>query len=337
MPRPAPEKQTFEWSAIAFTGLCLTVLFGLALTDTFPAKSTEHGSRVSSDEGALGARFGGRIATVLRKPTTVQYVTPPIKIQKLFEKLDYRLDDVRRYGEVPRLFLASLPPNLREIQQPQKRKRVFIQMALPLILHANELIRHDRRVVLRLLDRSRAGKTISSAEQVWLENKAQEYGLDDPDLAALALRIDIIPPSLALAQAAEESGWGTSRFAREGNAIFGQRTWNARKGIKPLRRPDGETFKVRAFDRLIDGIMSYARNLNSHVAYEDFRQVRETQRRHNNSVDGYGLAATLQRYSERGDAYVETIQMLIRVNKLQVFDRARLRDQRIVDLRGPDA
>jgi Bax protein len=251
--------------------------------------------------------------------------------------MGYRLENVRRYGDVPRLFLASLPADLQKIQQPQARKTLFIKMALPLILHANEMILWDRKRILKLLDKSRIGKTIASGEQSWLKKKAQEYGLAEPNLTELVRRIDVIPPSLALAQAAEESGWGTSRFAREGNAIFGQRTWHGNNGIKPDRREEGKTFKVRAFKRLIDGIMSYTRNLNGHIAYDEFRGAREAQRRRGGTLDGYILATTLERYSERGDAYIETIRMLIRVNKLQAFDKARLSDQRVVDLGSPDA
>ena len=210
-------------------------------------------------------------------------------------------------------------------------------MALPLILHANEMILWDRKTLLKLLDKSRIGRTISTDEQAWLNKKAQEYGLAEPNLTELVRRIDVIPPSLALAQAAEESGWGTSRFAHEGNAIFGQRTWRGRNGIEPARREEGKTFKVRAFNRLIDGVMSYTRNLNGHIAYEEFRRAREVQRRRGRRLDGYNLVLTLKRYSERGDAYIESIRMLIRVNNLQAFDKARLSDQRVVDRGGPDA
>ena len=337
MPRPAPENQTFEWSAIAFTGLCVALLVALAATDRLGPSAKIPKTKVSADETIRGARYGGGIAALLRKPVAVQYVMPPLKLQPLFEQIGYRLEYVRRYGDVPRLFLARLPADLLEIQQPRERKIMFIKMALPLILHANEMIQWDRKIVLELLDKSRTGKTIASGEQAWLNKKAQEYGLAEPNLTALVRRIDVIPPSLALAQAAEESGWGTSRFAREGNAIFGQRTWRGSNSIKPARREDGETFKVRAFNRLIDGVMSYTRNLNGHIAYEEFRRAREVQRRRGRRLDGYNLVLTLKRYSERGDAYIESIRMLIRVNNLQAFDKARLSDQRVVDRGGPDA
>lgn len=337
MPRPAPPKPIFEWSALAFTGLCIVLLITLASTGRVGPTAGSQKTGLPAKERVLGARFGGRIATVLRKPLAVQHMTPTFKLQPLFDQIGYRLDVVRRYGDVPRLFFASFPDDFHDVQQPQERKALFIKMALPLILHANEIILWDRKRILKLQEKSRNGKTISSADRVWLNRKAHEYGLAEPNLTELVRRVDVIPPSLALAQAAEESGWGTSRFAREGNAIFGQRTWHGHDGMEPARREEGKKFKVRAFSRLIDGIMSYTRNLNGHDAYDAFRRAREEQRRHGGLLDGYSLVATLDRYSERGGDYIKTIRSLIRVNHLQAFDKARLNDQRFVELVSPDA
>ncbi len=337
MPLPGLEKQLVEMRMPAVTGLCLLLAVGVAATARVPPSVKTENAGISARHATNGARYGGRIATVTRKPVAIQHIAPPLKLQPLFDQIGYRLDQVRRYGDVPRLFLIKLPVDLREIREPQQRKVLFIKMALPLILHANEIILSDRKKVLRLIDKLRIGKTISSREQVWLDKKAQEYGLAETDLTELVRRVDMIPPSLALAQAAEESGWGTSRFAHEGNAIFGQRTWNGANNMKPERRPEGETFEVRAFSRLIDGVMSYTRNLNGHVAYDEFRRAREAQRHEGGSLNGYALVENLGRYSERGDAYIETIHTLMRVNKLQAFDRARLSDQYAVDWSGPGA
>lgn len=337
MPRPGLEKQIVDKRMAAVTGLGLLLAIGVAATTRVPLSVKIENAGMSASHEIHGARFGGRIATVVRKPIAVQHVAPPLKLQPLFEQIDYRLDNVRRYGDVPRLFLVKLPVDLREIRKPQERKVLFIKMALPLILHANEIILSDRKRILRLIDKLRIGKTIAAREQVWLDKKAQEYGLAETDLTELVRRVDVIPPSLALAQAAEESGWGTSRFAHEGNAIYGQRTWNGGNSMRPERRPEGESFEVRAFTRLIDGVMSYTRNLNGHIAYDEFRRAREAQRRDGRGLNGYSLVNNLSRYSERGDAYIETIHALMRVNKLQAFDRARLSDQYGVDWGGPGA
>jgi Bax protein len=161
--------------------------------------------------------------------------------------------------------------------------------------------------------------------RLWLDETAERYGSKSADPADLLTHVDIVPPSLAIAQAAEESGWGTSRFAREGNALFGQRAYKAhRKGIVPVERPEGTSFRVRAFDHLIDGVKSYMHNLNSHPAYRDFREARAKMRAEEGNIDGYDLAGALLRYSERGVAYVKTIRVIMRSNTLRAFDGARL-------------
>jgi len=241
---------------------------------------------------------------------------------------------------VPRLFFVSLPADLQRIQQPGERKAMFIKTALPLILHANEIIRFERAKITALRDKAADGAMLNREERAWLERVSTEYGLEKPSFASLLRRVDVIPPSLALAQAAEESGWGTSRFAHQGNAIFGQRTWPryGHGGIVPEQRDEGQTFKVRIFEQLIDGVRSYARNLNAHFAYDEFRRAREAQRNRDERPDGYALAGALAQYSERGEEYVETIRTIMRVNGLQAFDRARLRDRLTVeDGHTPDA
>lgn len=329
-------RQAFGWLPLAAAALGIALL--LASTALWvPAAGTRIATTGWRADSTGGARFGGRIATVLRRPVPVQYVTPPLNLRPLFDQMGYRLERVRRYGSVPRLFLASLPADLLKIKEPRERKVLFLKTALPLILHANEMILWDRRNILGLVEKLRVGKTITARDQGWLDRKSREYGLEKTDLAELVRRVDAIPPSLALAQAAEESGWGTSRFAHEGNAIFGQRRWRGAGDMIPQRRPEGQKFKVRAFSRLIDGVMSYTRNLNSHPAYEDFRRAREAARRAGRRLDGHRLAETLTRYSERGPAYVETIQKLIRVNELRPFDAARLSDGQLAGWDAPGA
>ena len=141
------------------------------------------------------------------------------------------------------------------------------------------------------------------------------------DFEELLRRVDIVPPSLALAQAAEESGWGVSRFARRGKALFGQKVFRGGEGLVPLERPDGARYRVRSFDRVIDGVRAYLHNLNTHYAYARFRRVRARMRQEDGTLDSYGLAGTLLKYSERREAYLETIREIMQVNGLTVFDR----------------
>ena len=237
-----------------------------------------------------------------------------------FERVNYRLGDIRDRGEVPRLYLVRLPSDLRKLRTSSQRKAVFIKTALPLILRANELIAEERARLIELQGRA----DLAGTEREWGLRLAQRYGFERLDFAKLLERVDVIPPSLALAQAAEESGWGTSRFARTGNALFGQRIFRQRvHGMVPQERAAGETFRVRAFDGLLDSVRAYFHNLNTHPAYESFRKMR-ARMREDDAVDSYALAGTMEFYAERRGAYVKTIRKIMLGNNMRVYDRARL-------------
>lgn len=230
--------------------------------------------------------------------------------------------DLGSAGESPAILVEQVPSDLLQIASPAERKHLFIKLALPLIATINARIMAERRRILALKARSRRGiRALSPRERGWLVRLHERYGLERYDLDALLARIDVVPPSLALAQAAEESGWGTSRFVREGNALFGQRTFKKGQGLVPLARDPGAIHEVRTFERLLDSVASYAFNLNTHPAYAEFRRLRALQRRTVGVLDGYALARTLSRYSERGQAYVRTIRTIIRANALVAFDR----------------
>jgi len=262
---------------------------------------------------------------VLAKPLDVTLAHSTGKLWDLFRDIGYDIKGVRVHGEVPRLFLETLPEDLRHQPRAELRKTTFIKSTLPLILYVNELIMQDRARVILLRDQAAEGRMPGERDRAWLEETAERYGAKSADPATLLVHVDIIPPSLAIAQSAEESGWGTSRFAREGNSLFGQRAYTAhKKGIVPKKRPDGTTFRVRAFDHLIDGVKSYAHNLNSHSAYRDFRNERAKMRAKTGEIDGYRLAGALLRYSERGADYIKTLRVIMRVNTLRAFDDAKL-------------
>ncbi len=251
-----------------------------------------------------------------------------VKLHQTFRSMGYHLERVRS-GEqtVPRLFMASLPADLPRLNSVQTRKAVFIKTILPLILRANEDILRQRRRLIVLKERIAKGKTLSSADSLWLETLAGRYDVANRNIKELLNRVDVIPPSLALAQAAEESGWGTSRFAQEGNAIFGQRTTKEFSGIVPKGASGKHNIKVRSFGKLYDGISSYVRNLNVHRAYRHMRKARAKLRRRGGEgaeFNGMDLTRTLGSYSERGEAYVRTIQSIMRYNNFNQFDTVRL-------------
>ena len=223
---------------------------------------------------------------------------------------------------VPRIGLSSMPPSWQALGDSDKRKRLFIAAVLPLVLAANENIADDRARLLAMAERS---SRLSSRERIWLAETARRYRTDPDDWKRLLRRVDEVPASLAVAQAAIESGWGTSRFARQGNALFGQWTWNSAEGMKPKQARSGlGNYAIKRYPSLYASVADYMRNLNSQDAYAEFRRTRAGQRAANTGFDGASLAATLSRYSEERAVYVRKLRTVIASNKLKRLDVARL-------------
>jgi Bax protein len=229
----------------------------------------------------------------------------------LFVDRGYRLGEAKSGSEpVPRLVVAQLPGDLAALDSIDLRKSVFIKSLLPLLLLENERILADRT---RLLDILEQGGPIGASQTAWLAELAERYETAPDRLRDLARRVDAVPVSLALAQAALESGWGTSRGAQNGHAPFGQMSFRA--------DDDG---RVRHFSDLGEAVEAYALNLNTHRAYGEFRRARAVVRAEGKLPDGHALAGHLQRYSERRMDYVRDVRSLMRVNGLRSLDNARL-------------
>jgi len=249
-------------------------------------------------------------------------------LYRTFIQMGYDLELVAS-GEtdVPRVFLASMPVDIGKMRETDKRKRLFFKAVLPLVLQVNEEIIKDRRRLNELRDARSSGQTLGPIDRLWLIVMAERYKTERGDLDSLLRRVDVIPPSLALAQAAEESGWGSSRFVREGNAMFGQWTQaSSANAIVPKERDAGLTHRIRAFDSLLQSVRAYARNLNTHRAYRHLRTLRKQLRRNGLPLDGAVLAARLESYSERGERYVKALRAIIATNKLRRFDAVQLID-----------
>ncbi|HEX6958110.1 MAG TPA: glucosaminidase domain-containing protein [Ferrovibrio sp.] len=246
-----------------------------------------------------------------------------------FDQQGFDLSEASSSGqlEVPRIFLTSLPLDIADVSITEKRKRAFINVMLPHILRENERITADRQRLEGLHERLQFGGSLSQRDQAWLQQLANRYGLDEVDIDELLNRVDVIPPGLALAQAVEESGWGTSRFAQLGNAVYGQWTWNTGSGIVPENRPDGETYEVQRFSSLENSVAAYMRNLNTRSSYREFREARAKMRDAGADLDSYSLASHLRRYSVRGEDYIRTLRSIMRSNSLDMFDGARLASQ----------
>ncbi len=242
-----------------------------------------------------------------------------------FQRIGYDLKAVRAGDQpVPRVFLAKMPTDMAEIRQAPKRKEIFFRTVLPLVLQANNEILADRERLWRLHTQIAKGQNLAAVDRLWLIVLAERYKVKRGDIASLLARVDIVPVSLALAQAAEESGWGTSRFSRQGNAIFGQWTSSGDDGLVPEKRDSGKSHKVKAFKSLLHSVRAYARNLNTHRAYREYRAMRQGLRKNGAALSGRKLAETLTRYSERGEDYVKALRALMTVNKLNRLDDARL-------------
>jgi Bax protein len=216
---------------------------------------------------------------------------------------------------------ASLPSDAATLNSVAERKHLFVKFMLPLVTRVNDEVLAKRGRLLELETRAAAGIALSPVERAWLDDLASAYGLERADFALLKARVDAVPMSLALAQAAEESGWGTSRFARHGNALFGQRAALEDGGMRPLDRGRDDGVVVRTFDGLQHSVRSYVHNLNTHNAYRKFRAQRVAMRDRHGYVDGFDLAGTLEKYSERGPDYVRTIRSIIARNGFRSLDR----------------
>lgn len=224
---------------------------------------------------------------------------------------------------VPQVFLAAIPHDLAAVPETAERKALFFKSVLPLVLQVNkELLAHRARLE-SLRAEIYAGSTPAAADRLWLAMMSDRYDTERDDIDAILKHVDVIPPSMALAQAAAESGWGTSRFARLGNALFGQWTY-AEGNLIPDDRDEGKDHMIRQFNSLIESVRGYARNLNTHRAYREFRALRAELRQKEKPLDGRVLIGELHRYSERGVDYVNEIRALISFNKLNRLDDARL-------------
>ena len=240
-------------------------------------------------------------------------------IVELFKSTNYSLEDVRKNKLVKPISLTLLPTEIKKIESIKKRKNLFIQIILPLVIKENNNIKLDRKKLFNILNKSKNTR----AEQTWLNLKFKQYGVANKDLSILKIRIDEIPVSMAIAQAAKETGWGTSRFAQEGNALFGQWTWSG-EGIKPSGADTDSTHKVMKFKILQASVKAYQRNLNTHSSYRIFRAKRAELRDEGKKLDSIILSEHLDKYAETGKEYVKVLQQIIKQNNLTDFDEAKL-------------
>ena len=248
---------------------------------------------------------------------------------------------------VPHLMIASIHPAWREVAPglpvPTK-KALFYRLMLPLVMHANEMVKERRAQLMQTREAVAAGAELAPDQldqlrrgavllRIMNEEEAAQLTADNPGLTAIMddmlYRLDVVPPGLALGQAAYESGYGTSRFAVSGNALFGQWTYGGGGMAPEQKREEKGNYGVATFDWPFDSVRGYFLNLMSHPAYEDFRRLRAELRAAGEPLSSLRLADGLTRYSERGQEYVDSLKGMIRVNGLEIADNAVFRDEPI--------
>ncbi|MBO6487143.1 MAG: glucosaminidase domain-containing protein [Pelagibacteraceae bacterium] len=237
----------------------------------------------------------------------------------LFENLKYDLKKIRQGQPVKPIYLSQLPKDLDRLKNTKKKKDTFIKIVMPLILDENNKILENRKKLFKILSKS----TNSMGEKRWLKRRFKEYGIKKGDITELKVRMDIIPPSIAIAQAAIESGWGTSRFALEGNAMFGQWTWS-KNGIEPTEKSKNQNHKILKFSMLRSSVKAYKNNLNTHNGYKEFREKRAELRKNNKKISGLKLVNYLYNYAATGKEYTKSLKRTIDQNGLTDFDDATL-------------
>ncbi len=262
--------------------------------------------------------------TEKKSDSVSEFVLPNLNLKtetvlSLFKDVQYDLRRVRNEKRVKPIYFTQFPKDLDEIKDSQLKKETFIKIVLPLVVAENEKILTDRAKLKKILSK----KITSDKEKSWLRQKLREYKVKKSDFNELKKRMDIIPISIALAQAAKESGWGTSRFALEGNAIFGQWTWTG-QGIEPLDKGKHEGHKILRFPILRASVKAYKNNLNTHKGYSKFREKRFSLRKRNRPIKGLGLTDTLNNYAQTGETYTKVLEQIISQNSLDDFENVLL-------------
>ena len=260
------------------------------------------------------------------KKEVKEFVLPNLNLKtetvlNLFDDVQYDLRTVRSEKRVRPIYFTQFPKDLDEILNVKLKKDTFIKIILPLVVAENQKILNDRYKLVKIIKKKNAAR--NKNEKLWLDKKFREYKIKKEDVLELNKRMDIIPISIALAQAAKESGWGTSRFALEGNAIFGQWTWTG-TGIAPLDRSKEQTHKILKFPILRASVKAYKNNLNTHKGYKSFREKRYSLRKKSKSISGLKLIHTLDNYAETGKEYTKILSQIIEQNSLTDFENVIL-------------
>lgn len=268
----------------------------------------------------------GRFAApgnAVRRQIQVKAINPKTadELAGAFRDVSYTLTDVRLGDPVPPLKVERVPDDLNT-RDGGERKSLFIAALLPVILEVNQHVLAEREQLLYLRDKIANNVGLSPVESMWLDQLADRYDTPVEKLDELVKRVDIVPPSMAIAQSGIESGWGTSFAARNGNALFGQIQASGRHAVSVPWKPG--TGMPQPFTNVGEAAEAYVANLNTHPAYAAFRNERAAMRLRGEAPDGYRLVGQLVKYSELGQQYVGFVRQVMREDRLTDFDKAKL-------------
>jgi len=268
----------------------------------------------------------GRFAApgnAVRRQIQVKAINPKTadELAGFFREVSYTLTDVRQGEAVPPIKVERVPDDLGN-KEGGERKALFITALLPVILEVNQRVMGEREQLLFLRDKLTGKGSLTVVERIWLEQLADRYETTADKVDELVRRVDIVPPSMALAQSGIESGWGTSFAARTGNALFGQIQAGGRHAVSVPWKPGAGM--PQPFTNVGEAAEAYVTNLNTHAAYQAFRVERAAMRTRGEAPDGYRLIGQLLRYSELGQQYVGFVRQVMREDRLSDFDKARL-------------
>ncbi|MBY0292840.1 MAG: glucosaminidase domain-containing protein [Alphaproteobacteria bacterium] len=286
-------------SLIITLGLMLLGQMGCVLyKSSFPDSPSEKIPEIKVTHAGPAKAFG------LVRPQEKHFQVSSVKeLNHVFNNWEYNLTKAKSEGHVPRLYLAKLPKDMR--YKKSAANSTFVQILLPHILKVNEQILVDRARLIEMQKRQKEGHHLCYAERTWLNKLASEYRCKSTRIESLLVHVDVVPPSLALAQAILETGGGRSSAALKKNSPFGYMATKT---------------QVAKFESLLHSVQAYTLNLNRHVAYTSFRKERAAQRKSNQTPCGHKLAPLLVKYSVRGPAYTKDLQNLIHNHGLKGYD-----------------
>ena len=283
-----------------------------------PEEQRQYNSRDLGGHGRFAAP-----GNAVRRQAQLRSINPRTadELAGFLREASFSLTDVRQGVAVPALKIERVPEDLGT-KDGYERKQLFIAALLPVLLDINQRVLAERDQLLAIRAKLNAGLLLAPADKLWLGKIADRYEASADKIDELLKRVDIVPPSMAIAQSGVESGWGTSFAARTGNALFGQIQAGGQHAVVVPWRPGSGM--PQPFSSVGDAADAYVANLNTNAAYSGFRAERAAMRARGDNLDGYNLIGSLLLYSELGQEYVRFVRQIIRENGLGDFDKARL-------------